>query len=62
MGPAYASGQIARQGSLTPGKLGDLIVLDRDIFDIPAQDIPETQVLLTVFGGQPVYQSPNLEG
>jgi predicted amidohydrolase YtcJ len=62
MGPAYASGQVERQGSLTPGKLADLIVLDRDIFDIPAQDIPEAQVLLTILGGQPVYYSADLDG
>jgi hypothetical protein len=62
MGPAYASGQVARQGSLTPGKLADLIVLDRDIFNIPAQDIPKAQVLLTILGGQPVYYSADLDG
>jgi predicted amidohydrolase YtcJ len=62
MGPAYASGQVARQGSLTPGKLGDLIVLDRDIFEIPAQDIAEAQVLLTIFGGQSVYRSAIFDG
>jgi predicted amidohydrolase YtcJ len=62
MAPAYASGQVARQGSLTPGKLADLIVLDRDIFYIPAQDIPEIQVLLTILGGQTVYYSADLDG
>jgi predicted amidohydrolase YtcJ len=62
MAPAYASGQVARQGSLTAGKLADLIVLDRDIFNIPAQDIPETQVLLTILGGQPVNYSADLDG
>jgi predicted amidohydrolase YtcJ len=62
MAPAYASGQVARQGSLTAGKLADLIVLDRDIFNIPAQDIPKAQVLLTILGGQPVYYSADLDG
>jgi predicted amidohydrolase YtcJ len=57
LGPAYASGQVARQGSLTPGKLADLIVLDRDIFAIPPEDIPDTQVCLTVFDGRIVYYS-----
>jgi len=51
-----------KASSLTPGKLADLIVLDRDIFDIPAQDIPEAQVLLTILGGQPVYYSADLDG
>jgi predicted amidohydrolase YtcJ len=57
MGPAQASGQAARQGSLTPGKLADLIVLERDIFAIPAEEIPDTRVCLTVFDGQVVYRS-----
>jgi len=61
MGPAYASGQTARQGSLTPGKLADLVVLDRDIFAIPPQKIADTRVCLTVFGGQVVYRSEDFE-
>jgi predicted amidohydrolase YtcJ len=61
-GPAYASGQLARQGSLTPGKLADLIVLDRDIFAIPPDQIPHTQVLLTIFDGQIVYHSEDFGG
>jgi predicted amidohydrolase YtcJ len=62
MGPAYASGQVAHQGSLTPGKLADLIVLDRDIFAVPPHEIPDTQVLLTLFDGRVVYQSAALGG
>jgi predicted amidohydrolase YtcJ len=62
MGPAHAAGLSARQGSLTPGKLADLIVLDRDIFVIPPQEIPDTQVLLTILGGRTVYHSANFDG
>jgi len=62
MGPAYATGLSACQGSLTPGKLADLIVLDRDIFTIPPEDIPDTQVLLTILGGQLVYHSADFDG
>jgi predicted amidohydrolase YtcJ len=62
MGPAHASGQTAFLGSLSPGKLADLIVLDRDIFDISAQDIPDTQVLLNILGGQVVYRSADFDG
>jgi predicted amidohydrolase YtcJ len=61
-GPAYASGQMARQGSLTPGKLADLVVLDRDIFAIPPGQIPYTQVVLTLFDGQIVYRSESFDG
>jgi predicted amidohydrolase YtcJ len=42
-------------GSLSVGKYGDLIILDRDIFSIPAQEIGATKVALTMFGGKVVY-------
>lgn len=60
LGPAHASGQVAQQGSLTPGKLADLVVLDRDIFTIPPEDIADTQVWLTVFDGRIVYHSESV--
>jgi predicted amidohydrolase YtcJ len=44
-------------GSLEIGKLADLIVLDRNFFDIPADEIADIHVLQTVVGGQVVYQS-----
>ncbi len=56
MGAAIASGQENDQGSLTPGKLADLIVLDQDIFEIPPEQIHETKVVMTVFDGRIVYQ------
>ena len=56
MGAAIASGQESDLGSLTPGKLADLIVLDQDIFEIPAEQIYETQIVMTVFDGRIVYQ------
>jgi predicted amidohydrolase YtcJ len=57
LGPAMASGQQKTLGSLSPGKLADLIVLDRDIFSIPPEQIPDTQVMMTVVDGRVVYQS-----
>lgn len=57
MGGALASGQEEKQGSLTPGKLADLIVLDRDILAINPAEIYDTQVLMTVFDGEIVYQA-----
>jgi predicted amidohydrolase YtcJ len=56
MGAAIASGQENDQGSLTPGKLADLIVLDQDIFDVPPEQIHETKVVMTVFDGRIVYR------
>jgi predicted amidohydrolase YtcJ len=62
LGAAHASGQAAQQGSLTPGKLADLIVLDRDILAIPPEDIADTKVWLTTFDGQIVYCSEAFDG
>jgi len=43
-------------GSLEPGKLADLIVLDTDLLTCPEDDIAATQVLRTYLGGRLVYQ------
>jgi predicted amidohydrolase YtcJ len=42
-------------GMLRPGFSADLIVLDRDIFNIPVTQISETRVLLTLFKGNEVW-------
>jgi predicted amidohydrolase YtcJ len=42
---------------LRPGMLADLVVLDRDISAVPAQEILETKVLRTVVGGKTVYET-----
>ncbi|RJG13894.1 amidohydrolase [Pseudomonas cavernicola] len=42
-------------GSLAPGKQADLILLDRDVFEVPAQALKDTQVLKTFFAGREVY-------
>jgi predicted amidohydrolase YtcJ len=44
-----------RLGSLQPGKLADFVVLDRDLLNIPVDDIPNTKVLMTVIGGKTVH-------
>lgn len=49
-------------GSLEVGKLADLIVLDRDVFAIPAEEIADVRVLLTVVGGKEVYRSAEFPG
>lgn len=45
-------------GTLEVGKLADFIVLDRNITQIPARDIADVKVLLTVVGGKTVYTGP----
>jgi predicted amidohydrolase YtcJ len=51
LGAAYAAGEEARKGSLTPGKLADFVLLDRDLFTIDPTTIPQTRVVATVVGG-----------
>ena len=55
MGGAYASGEEGLKGSLTPGKLADLVVLSKDVFNIPPMEIAETRVEATLFDGQVVH-------
>jgi predicted amidohydrolase YtcJ len=56
IGPAIITGLTHAQGSLTPGKYADLVVLDRDIFSIDKMEIAETRPVLTVFDGRVVYE------
>lgn len=44
-------------GTVQVGKRADLIVLDRNLFEIPAHEISEARVLLTLFDGRAVYGS-----
>ena len=53
---AYASFDEGVKGSLTPGKLADLVVLSRDILREPTDRIAGTEVLLTVVDGKVVYE------
>jgi predicted amidohydrolase YtcJ len=45
----------AGKGSIAAGKLADLVVLDRDIFAIPPEEIGNVRVRLTVFDGRVIY-------
>jgi predicted amidohydrolase YtcJ len=47
-------------GSLQPGKLADLIVLDRDYLTVPDNDIPKLKVLMTLVGGTVQHLRPEL--
>jgi len=54
---AYAAFEEDRRGSLTPGKLADFVVLDRDVMTCAPRAILETKVLRTVIAGETVYQA-----
>jgi predicted amidohydrolase YtcJ len=56
-GSAFAEFSEKEKGVLRPGMLADLVVLDRDISAVPAQEILETKVLRTVVGGKTVYET-----
>lgn len=55
--PAAFYGRSRDLGTLSVGKFGDLVVLDRDIFAVDPMEILETQVMMTVFDGRIVYRS-----
>lgn len=56
---AYAVHQEDVVGSIEVGKEADFVVLDRNIFDVSASQIEETQVLLTILAGEEVYRHAN---
>jgi predicted amidohydrolase YtcJ len=55
LGAAYAGGEEAHKGSLTPGKLGDAAVLHEDLLTRPQRAIAENGVRATILGGKVVY-------
>jgi predicted amidohydrolase YtcJ len=55
---AWAEGEEANKGSLTAGKLADFVIIDRDLFAIPAVELKEARVLMTVVGGRIVFAAP----
>jgi predicted amidohydrolase YtcJ len=62
LGAAFAGRRDKEEGSLEAGKLADLIIVNQDLFKIPASQINKTQVLLTMVGGKMVYQSAEFAG
>lgn len=54
-GAAYASGEETLKGTLTPGKLGDLVVLSRDLLDTPGPELLGVGVEATIVGGEVVH-------
>ena len=49
---AWAAGEEDEKGTLEPGKLADLVVLDRDPFAVDPAELKNLEVLLTVVGGE----------
>jgi hypothetical protein len=52
---AYAAFQEDEVGSLEAGKRADFVILSKDIMEIPAPEILETDVVATYVGGEAVF-------
>lgn len=59
---AYAMGLEREVGSIEVGKRADLVVLDRNLFEIPAYSISEANALLTMIDGEVVFERAALSG
>ena len=53
---AFAEFQEGNKGTIETGKLADIVVLNRNLFDVPAETIADTRVLLTMVDGDVVFR------
>ncbi|MBN1479768.1 amidohydrolase [candidate division KSB1 bacterium] len=60
MASAYAEHQEKRKGSITPGKLADIIILSNDVLTCQPKDILSTKVDMTIFNGNIIYTRPGI--
>lgn len=56
IGAAYAGFNEDKMGSLEPGKLADMVVLGRDLFETPPADLNTVPIRMTIVGGKIVYE------
>ncbi len=59
LGGAYSMRKENELGSIEKGKVADLVVLNRNLFEIDPDSIIDTRVVYTVFGGRIVYEAKN---
>ena len=52
-----AAGRLSELGTIEPGKLADLVVLDKNLLAIDPQEILSARVVMTLLGGEIVYQA-----
>jgi predicted amidohydrolase YtcJ len=57
MGSAYAEFQDYQKGSISVGKLADMVLLSDDIFSIPPEKIRDVKVMKTFVGGKIVWDA-----
>lgn len=53
---ARAAGEEQVKGSIEPGKFADIVILEKDIMEIPEPELFSVDVLMTISGGEIVYQ------
>jgi predicted amidohydrolase YtcJ len=58
---AFAESAETDKGTISKGKLADLAVLSQDIFTVPPPDLPKTSSVLTIIGGNIVYDAQVLK-
>ncbi len=56
-GSAFAAFEETEKGTISSGKLADVVVLSGDVFSLPPEKIKDVRVLLTVVGGKVAYQA-----
>ncbi len=57
LGSAYAEFMDKEKGSLEPGKLADIVILDQNVLEIASESILKTRVVYTILDGQLIYQN-----
>lgn len=58
--PAYGTFREHELGTLESGKLADLVVLDRNLFELPSQQIADAQIDTTIMDGKVVFQKERI--
>jgi predicted amidohydrolase YtcJ len=59
---AYVNFQEKETGSLEIGKAADLIIVDRNLFDIPKTEIHKAKVLMAMLEGKAIYRDASFKG
>ena len=57
IGSAYAEFSEHRKGTISPAKLADLVVLERDQYNTDSSNLDPNRVLVTIVGGQVVFDA-----
>ena len=52
---AFVNHQEEKTGSIEEGKYADLVIMDKNLFDLKPSEISDAKVLQTIFAGKPVY-------